>query len=71
MVAWAINKFPCLKLIPAEPLLGGPGLPNKGLINEQRIMVQRFGPGDSDLRPVHDLYKNSIGFFIAAFIKLS
>lgn len=71
MVAWAINKFPCLKLIPAEPLLGGPGLPNKGLTNEQRIMVQRFGPGDSDLRPVHDLYKNSIGFFIAAFIKLS
>lgn len=36
MVVWALEKFPCLKLIPAEPLLGGPGLPNKGLNDEQR-----------------------------------
>ncbi|XP_026734797.1 putative methyltransferase NSUN6 isoform X1 [Trichoplusia ni] len=70
MVAWALDKFPSLKLIPAEPLLGGPGLPNRGLNDEQRSLVQRFGPEIDDLRPVDTLYKESIGFFIAAFIKL-
>ncbi|CAK1580262.1 unnamed protein product [Parnassius mnemosyne] len=70
MVAWVLEKFPVLKLIPAEPLLGGPGLPNNGLTDEQRIMVQRFGPEDDSLRPVEDIYKNSIGFFIAKFTKI-
>ncbi|XP_075977542.1 tRNA (cytosine(72)-C(5))-methyltransferase NSUN6 [Anticarsia gemmatalis] len=70
MIAWALEKFPCLKLVPAEPLLGGPGLPNRGLNDEQRLMVQSFGPHNDELRPVEDLYKNSIGFFIAAFVKL-
>lgn len=36
LVSWALGKFPELKLIPAEPLLGGPGWPNCGLNNEQR-----------------------------------
>lgn len=36
LVSWVLEKFPCLKLIPAEPLLGGPGLPNLGLDDEQR-----------------------------------
>nr|XP_026499726.1 putative methyltransferase NSUN6 [Vanessa tameamea] len=69
MVAWALEKFPCLKLIPAEPLYGGPGLPNVGLSDKERLMVQRFGPEDDELRPVEDIYKNTIGFFIAAFVK--
>ncbi|KPJ08458.1 Putative methyltransferase NSUN6 [Papilio machaon] len=70
MVAWVLDKFPNMQLVPAEPLLGGPGLPNVGLSDEQRIMVQRFGPEDDPLRQVDDIYKNSIGFFTAKFIKI-
>ncbi|XP_014367403.2 tRNA (cytosine(72)-C(5))-methyltransferase NSUN6 [Papilio machaon] len=70
MVAWVLKKFPNMQLVPAEPLLGGPGLPNVGLSDEQRIMVQRFGPEEDPLRQVHDIYKNSIGFFTAKFIKI-
>lgn len=36
MVQWALEKFPCLQLIPAEPLLGGPGLRESGLSDAQR-----------------------------------
>lgn len=36
MVAWALEKYPCLKLIPAEPLYGGPGLPDAGLSVTER-----------------------------------
>ncbi|KAF9801221.1 hypothetical protein SFRURICE_014239 [Spodoptera frugiperda] len=71
IVAWALDKFPCLTLIPAEPILGGTGLPSKGLNDTQRLMVQRFGPEDNELRKVDPIYKDSIGFFIAAFIKSS
>ncbi|XP_068633174.1 tRNA (cytosine(72)-C(5))-methyltransferase NSUN6 [Battus philenor] len=69
MVAWVLEKYPNLQLVPAEPLLGGPGLANLGLNDEQRIMVQRFGPENDVLRIAEDIYKNSIGFFIAKFIK--
>ncbi|KAI5637097.1 hypothetical protein NE865_10147 [Phthorimaea operculella] len=69
MVAWVLEKFPSLRLIPSEPLLGGPGLPNCGLTDEQRVMVQRFGPESDPLRPVDDIFKDSIGFFIAKFVK--
>ena len=34
-------------------------------------MVQRFGPEDDPLRPVHELYRSTIGFFIAAFTKVT
>ncbi|XP_013164893.1 PREDICTED: putative methyltransferase NSUN6 isoform X2 [Papilio xuthus] len=70
MIAWVLNKFPNMQLVPAEPLLGGPGLANIGLTDEQRIMVQRFGPEEDPLRQVDDIYKNSIGFFIAKLIKI-
>ncbi|KOB79164.1 putative methyltransferase NSUN6 [Operophtera brumata] len=70
MVVWALDKFPCLRLIPAEPLLGGPGLADKGLSDEQRLMVQRFGPTIDSLRPSEEIYRDSIGFFIAAFTKI-
>ncbi|KAM3965317.1 tRNA (cytosine(72)-C(5))-methyltransferase NSUN6 [Aphomia sociella] len=71
MVAWALDKFPCLNLIPAEPLLGGPGLPNCGLGDKQRVKVQRFSPRDDSLRPVEPIYKDTIGFFIAKFVKVN
>ncbi|KAJ0176626.1 hypothetical protein K1T71_007805 [Dendrolimus kikuchii] len=71
MVVWALEKFRNLKLVPAEPLHGGSGLIDTGLNNEQRAMVQRFGPDNDPLRPTELLYNNSIGFFIAKFIKLN
>lgn len=36
IVAWALEKFKNIQLVPAEPLLAGPGWPNAGLTNEQR-----------------------------------
>ncbi|XP_023946918.2 tRNA (cytosine(72)-C(5))-methyltransferase NSUN6 [Bicyclus anynana] len=71
MVTWALENFPCIQLIPAEPFYGGPGLPDVGLSDDQRIMVQRFGPEEDSLRKVEDLSQNTIGFFIASFIKVS
>jgi 16S rRNA C967 or C1407 C5-methylase (RsmB/RsmF family) len=38
MVEWVLEKFPCLKLIPSHPLLGGPGLAGCGLNDEQRLV---------------------------------
>ncbi|XP_060803219.1 tRNA (cytosine(72)-C(5))-methyltransferase NSUN6 [Amyelois transitella] len=70
IVSWALETFPCLSLVPAEPLLGGPGLPNCGLSDQQREMVQRFSPTDDSLRFVDPIYKDTIGFFIAQFTKL-
>lgn len=42
MVAWALEKFPCLQLVPAEPIHAGPGLPNKVLNDEQRLVKNVF-----------------------------
>lgn len=36
IVRWALQKYPQLKLVAAEPLLGGPGWPNEGLSDDQR-----------------------------------
>ncbi|XP_037294359.1 LOW QUALITY PROTEIN: tRNA (cytosine(72)-C(5))-methyltransferase NSUN6-like [Manduca sexta] len=69
LVSWALEKFPNLKLIPAEPFHGGPGLPGVGLSDEQRVLVQRFGPEIDELRLVEEKYRDHIGFFIAAFSK--
>lgn len=35
-----------------------------------RVMVQRFSPELDPLRPVEQIYKDTIGFFIAAFTKI-
>ncbi|KAG2494690.1 hypothetical protein HYH03_007206 [Edaphochlamys debaryana] len=51
-VAWALDRFPALRLLPAEPLLGLRGLtgadPHTGerwLSEEEADLVQRFDPG--------------------------
>ena len=61
MVRYILDTFPCLRLVPAEPLIGGPGLPGLGLSDEERAMVQRFDPSDES---------DSIGFFAARFEKV-
>lgn len=59
MVAWALETFNFLELVAAEPILGSPGWPGTNLKPDQLNLVQRFGPNQTD----------SIGFFIAHFIK--
>lgn len=65
LVLWALEHFLNLELVPAEPLLGGPGLRRSGLTEEQRQCVQKFCPplvGD-------DCDTDTVGFFIACFRK--
>eukprot|EP01084_Bolivina_argentea_P260887 440716_1 len=60
-VRWMLDKFENFRLTPAEPRVkgAGPGLPGFGLSDEERYMVQRFYPDQSD----------TIGFFLARFEK--
>jgi 16S rRNA C967 or C1407 C5-methylase (RsmB/RsmF family) len=63
IVKWAIDKYPhVLKLVPAEPRLGGFGL-GKILGEELSKLVLRFDPSDTTT-------VDSIGFFIAKFEKI-
>lgn len=67
IVKWALENFPNIKLAEAEPIFGGPGLEDCGLTEEQRQFVQRFGPTEYN----RDSSVDSIGFFIAKFVKVS
>lgn len=62
LVAWALSKFKCLVLQRGTPHLGGPGWPTDGLLQSDLQDVQRFGP---------ECNVDSVGFFIAFFIKHS
>lgn len=60
LVAWALSIFPNLRLVAQEPHLGLTGLnPNSLLTEEQCKYLQRF---DS-------IHMDTIGFFIAKFVK--
>ncbi|XP_053322812.1 tRNA (cytosine(72)-C(5))-methyltransferase NSUN6 [Spea bombifrons] len=81
-VAWALQTFPSLQLQSQEPHIGGQGMMGAGLSPEQLTMLQRFDPSEAELRDV-DLItltsmdeaaavlanKDTIGFFIAKFLK--
>ncbi|XP_038611581.1 tRNA (cytosine(72)-C(5))-methyltransferase NSUN6 [Tachyglossus aculeatus] len=69
-VAWVLDTFPCLQLLPQEPLLGGEGMAGAGLPQEQRQRLQRFDPaaGPAD-GPIGRANRDCIGFFIACFAK--
>lgn len=66
IVAWALQKFECLKLTRIETEMGGEGWKTTGLTEEDVKMVKRFGPPTE--RDENGL-NNSIGFFIAKFMK--
>lgn len=70
-VKWILDRFEGnLKLIAAEPFHGGPGWPNAGLSEHERILVQRFGPDEDPLRPPSDaIFNDTVAFFIAKFQK--
>ncbi len=58
---WLLDTFP-LQLVKQHPHVGGIGLPDIGLSNDERKLVQRFDPGVD-----HEC--DSAGFFIAKFTK--
>ncbi|XP_035688833.1 tRNA (cytosine(72)-C(5))-methyltransferase NSUN6-like isoform X1 [Branchiostoma floridae] len=69
-VEWLLNTFPCLELVPQTPYLGGPGLSGTSLTQDQLQMLQRFEPwGDNRGENSHPSDRDTIGFFIAKFIK--
>lgn len=70
IVSWALSKFPGLKLAEQTPHIGSTGLVCCGLSEEQASKLQRFWPssrlaGDENA----DCNKDTIGFFIAKFVK--
>ena len=61
----------CLFVFSQTPHLGGPGLPNCGLSDDECQLVQRFDPtklysADTEQSLFNE---DTIGFFIAKFIK--
>ncbi|XP_042331538.1 tRNA (cytosine(72)-C(5))-methyltransferase NSUN6 isoform X5 [Sceloporus undulatus] len=83
-VAWALETFPCLQLQSQEPHIGSEGMMGAGLSPEQLKQLQRFDPSEAVLQGMdldslqsakyEDLIslanKDSIGFFIAKFVKV-
>nr|XP_018903840.1 PREDICTED: putative methyltransferase NSUN6 [Bemisia tabaci] len=65
LVKWALEKFPQIRLVPAEPIIGKSRTVESGLSEEESKMIQKFGP-PSDCTPDTD----TIGFFIAKFKKV-
>ncbi|KAM9712750.1 LOW QUALITY PROTEIN: tRNA (cytosine(72)-C(5))-methyltransferase NSUN6 [Menidia menidia] len=75
-VSWALRTFPCLSLQPQDPHLGSEGLPGAGLPPDQLRLLQRFSPElnwDQQTPPPlplpHRADRDTIGFFIAKFLK--
>ncbi|XP_001509484.3 tRNA (cytosine(72)-C(5))-methyltransferase NSUN6 isoform X2 [Ornithorhynchus anatinus] len=69
-VAWALDTFPCLQLLPQEPHLGDEGMAGAGLSQEQRHRLQRFDPAAVPAEgPIRRANQDCIGFFIASFAK--
>ncbi|KAM8967146.1 tRNA (cytosine(72)-C(5))-methyltransferase NSUN6 [Pelodytes ibericus] len=81
-VAWALETFPCLELQSQEPHIGGEGMLGAGLSADLLKLLQRFDPSSAELRDVdltistsrnEDMFdlanRDTIGFFIARFIK--
>ena len=55
---------------PQTPHIGGPGLANFGLSDDERLLVQRFDPSKLE----GEIFKpnlDTIGFFIAKFAKIT
>ncbi|XP_020816417.1 LOW QUALITY PROTEIN: putative methyltransferase NSUN6 [Drosophila serrata] len=67
IVAWALKKFPELRLVDATPRWGGFGLSLPDLDESKSRLLQRFGPGPG---PCEEDGFESVGFFIAKFHKV-
>ncbi|GAB1606904.1 putative methyltransferase NSUN6 [Argonauta hians] len=70
-VAWVLNTFPNVVLAPQVPHVGDIGLTGSSLSPEHREMVQRFKPKSPlTTNTKQDYNDDTIGFFIAKFIKV-
>jgi 16S rRNA C967 or C1407 C5-methylase (RsmB/RsmF family) len=65
LVAWALQKFPHLKLVETSPRIGQPGVLVPGLDADQARLVQRFGHPN-----LKDPLLDTIGFFVAKFMSV-
>lgn len=61
MVKFLLEEFPC-RLESLSHLPGLPGLPDKGLTEEECQMVRRYDPTDTPI--------DTMGFFVAKFQKV-
>jgi len=61
-VKFILEEFPCMRLESLSHLPGLPGLPDKGLTEEQCHKVRRFDPTDTTI--------DTMGFFLAKFQKV-
>lgn len=68
-VVWMLEKYPCLKLAEQTPHLGDVGRPCKGLTSLQCNMLQRFDPTGVTTKSKYFTDNDTIGFFIAKFVK--
>lgn len=70
-VAWLLQKFRGqIQLETAVPMFGGNGLPNTGLNDTERKMVQRFGP-NLEGSYEQNTFIDSTGFFICKLRKVA
>lgn len=67
--AWLLQTFPELVLEPQDPHLGGYGISNSSLSDEQSQLVQRFDPSRLEQSLDRNCVVDTIGFFIAKFSK--
>lgn len=70
IVAWALKTFPLLKLVSQIPHLGGTGISGSRLKENNCSLVQRFGPITGQTNKTTDVDSDTIGFFIAKFVKM-
>ena len=71
MVRYALDTYPCMRLVPAEPRLGkagGKGGEGGELTEKERGMVQVFLPGEGGRAGEGGL--DVSGFFVAKFEKV-
>ena len=68
-VSWALSKWPQLKLVDVGVSFGNDGILGHGLGKDLVNKVRRFGPSLFDQHTMNPL-EDSIGFFIAKFIKM-
>lgn len=61
-VKFILKEFPCMRLESLSHLPGLPGLPDKGLTEEECHKVRRFDPTDTSI--------DAMGFFLAKFQKV-
>ena len=61
-VKFILKEFPCMRLESLSHLPGLPGLPDKGLTEEECHKIRRFDPTDTSI--------DTMGFFLAKFQKV-